>query len=168
MPELGLRQAIPTSERLFMKMDRYRLNRILVAADGSEESMDAARYAAELVRRLNVSATLLHVAPTPTISLEAARSHSENIVEIEKTMWESAQVILDRCREPFDQAGVSVEGVIRRGEAAEEILKLAQEEDYDLIVVASRGVGSAERTFLGSTSDTVVRSAPCPVLVVRR
>lgn len=155
-------------------MVRYRIERILVATDGSEESMEAARYAAELVRRLNVRATLIHVVPTPgipvtpSIPIGATPLHPEDNVEIEKAMWEGAQVILDRSRVPFDQAGVSVEGVIRRGEAADEILKLLQEEDFDLIVMSSHGAGDAERAVLGSTSDAVVRAAPCPVLVVRK
>lgn len=156
-------------------MAKVTIDRMLVATDGSRESIEAARYAAELARELKPRVTLIHVIPSPTIPVTAetlpAGTSSltpEDEIVIERTLWEGAQAILERSRRPFDEVGLQAEGLIAIGEAAEEIIDIARRERYDLVVVASRGAGGATRAILGSTSDAVVKGAPCPVLVVRR
>ena len=54
------------------------------------------------------------------------------------------------------------------GKGAVEIVDLAEELDAGLVVVGSRGLGGIRRALMGSVSDSVVRHAHCPVLVVRR
>jgi nucleotide-binding universal stress UspA family protein len=54
------------------------------------------------------------------------------------------------------------------GKAAAEIVELAEELGAGLVVVGSRGLGGIRRALMGSVSDSVVRHAHCPVLVVRR
>jgi len=142
-------------------MDKRRIEWILVATDGSERSLEAARYAAELAQRLKVRATLVHVVPIPGPQTERSRINPEDETDVEKALFEGAQVILDRTREPFDQVAISVEGLIRRGEPDEAIAKLAREEGYDLIVVAGHEADGAD------TSEAIVRASPCPVLVVK-
>lgn len=149
-------------------MVKGKIDRVLVATDGSEDAMEAARYAAALLRSLRPRITLLHVIPEPVIPPGDIEMRPRDLVEIEKAMLEGAQAILDRSRQPFDEAGLPVEGLIREGDAAEQILQVVREEEMDLVVVGSHGAGRAERAILGSTSDALVRAAPCPVLVVRR
>ncbi len=150
-------------------MELRKIDKILVATDGSQESMDAAMYASELVRRMRLQVTLVHVAPSPAIPVAGTTQlTAADEVQIERSVWEGAQVILDRTRKPFDQVGLQVEGVIRRGDPAQEILAMVREEGFDLIVISNHGVGRAGLANLGSTSDALVRFAPCPVLVVRR
>ena len=57
---------------------------------------------------------------------------------------------------------------MRMGKAAAEIVELAEELGAGLVVVGSRGLGGVRRALMGSVSDSVVRHAHCPVLVVRR
>jgi nucleotide-binding universal stress UspA family protein len=65
-------------------------------------------------------------------------------------------------------AGGTVAGAhLRMGEVALEIVALAEELGADLIVMGSRGLGGVRRALMGSVSDSVVRHAHCPVLVVR-
>jgi nucleotide-binding universal stress UspA family protein len=65
-------------------------------------------------------------------------------------------------------AGGTVAGAhLRMGEVALEIVALAEELGVDLIVMGSRGLGGVRRALMGSVSDSVVRHAHCPVLVVR-
>ncbi len=155
-------------------MARTKIDRVLVAVDGSAESLEAARYASELVRGLNPKVTVLHVVPIPTIPVGAFPVSISTLgasakVTIERAIWDGAQAILGKAMEPFHEAGVDVEGVTAANDdPAVEIVELARKGRYDLIVVARGGEGGAERAILGSTSEAVVTSSPCPVLVARR
>lgn len=145
-----------------------KLDRILVATDGSPESLEAARYAAVLARGVKPKVTVVHVIPNPSVPQGTSSMRPEDEVIVEKILWDGAQGILDRTMQPFRDAGLRVEGLVTSGDPAEQLILLAGREDFDLIVVASRGEGGAERAILGSTSAAVVREAPCPVLVVRK
>ncbi len=157
-------------------MARESIELILIATDGSEGSLEAARHAAQLARALKARTLLLHVVPEESISLgttlippATAPLKEGDEVSFERILLDGAQAILDRTRKPFDKLGVSVEGLIREGEAADGILAAAREEDVDLVVVGSHGHGAgAARALLGSTTERVVRESPCPVLVVRQ
>lgn len=65
------------------------------------------------------------------------------------------------------EPGVKVSVHIVRGHPADEIIKVAEQEGVELIVVGNLGMTGLEHMLMGSVSEHVVRSAPCPVLVVR-
>jgi nucleotide-binding universal stress UspA family protein len=71
--------------------------------------------------------------------------------------------IVKRARE----TGVAVEAELREGVAWRTIEAFARERNVDLIVVGSHGRQGLPRALLGSVAEKVVRTAPCPVLVVR-
>jgi nucleotide-binding universal stress UspA family protein len=79
-----------------------------------------------------------------------------------------AKELLEAQLERMRDAGESVVGAhLRSGRADEEIILLAEEIDADLVVMGSRGLGGVRRALVGSVSDSVVRHAHCPVLIVR-
>jgi len=63
--------------------------------------------------------------------------------------------------------GIEVEETIVHGDAASEIVRVAKERGVDLIVISSHGRTGLGRILFGSTAESVVRHAPCPVLVVK-
>lgn len=63
---------------------------------------------------------------------------------------------------------MTVRTVIRKGPAQAEIVALAAEERADLVVMGTHGRGGVSRVLLGSVADRVLRTAPCPVLTVRK
>jgi len=67
-----------------------------------------------------------------------------------------------------EEGGTVTRTHLRMGKAAAEIVELAEELGAGLVVVGSRGLGGIRRALMGSVSDSVVRHAHCPVLVVRR
>lgn len=155
-------------------MSDGRIRRVLVATDGSECSMEAARYAASLLSGMLPMVVIIHVAPddpfptgTTRLAIETPEPAGEDEVDIARAMWEGTQAVIDQARLPFDSIGASVEGAIRQGDPADQILDFAGDEDFDLIVLGSRGMGEPESEGLGRTSSAIVRRAPCPVLVVR-
>jgi nucleotide-binding universal stress UspA family protein len=61
---------------------------------------------------------------------------------------------------------LKISTVLKEGRPADEIVKTAKEENFDLIVMGHRGLGRVKEFFLGSVSDRVADEAHCPVLIV--
>jgi nucleotide-binding universal stress UspA family protein len=140
--------------------------KMLLATDGSEEAALAARIAAELARSTDSELHVVSVAAEYPYVYEAY--HDVGAAEgVERTRRE-AQKVLEEQTQKVGEAGASIaKSHLKVGAVDEEIIVLAEEEDTDLIVVGSRGLGGVRRALMGSVSDSVVRHAHCPVLVVR-
>jgi nucleotide-binding universal stress UspA family protein len=144
--------------------------KILLSTDSSEEAELAATSAAELARS---SGSELHVV---TVFPKAGYVHPyyevrfpEAAERLQREGREEFQKVLDEQLERVREAGGSVaEAHLRTGEPDTEIVALAQELGVGLIVMGSRGLGGIRRALMGGVSDSVVRHAHCPVLVVRR
>jgi len=89
--------------------------------------------------------------------------------EIRENRRQAAEERLNKLAEKVqkDHPQVKVEKVLRFGIAFLEIIRFAKEEDIDLIVMSSHGRTGLTHMLLGSTTEKVVRKAPCPVLTVR-
>ena len=81
---------------------------------------------------------------------------------------QQAQHFLDQQVERVKKEGVSVaEAHLIRGRPDRELVRLSEEIGAGLIIMGSRGLGGVRRALMGSVSDSVVRHAHCPVLIVR-
>jgi nucleotide-binding universal stress UspA family protein len=150
--------------------------KILLATDGSREAQLAARTAADLAQKTNSELHVAYafgIAPVgPPVYPEATDLQSE---EFEAENEERQQISERRAREVLDAEvekirsdGGAVAGEhIVEGRVAAEIVRLAEELGAGLIVLGSRGLGGIRRALMGSVSDSVVRHAHCPVMVVR-
>ncbi len=139
------------------------LKQILVPVDFSEPSEQALRYAVRFAEQLGAELTLLHivqpaVAPYPDIA-----PYPDYTEEGLKNAKEALQTIAAR---PLLKAA-TVHAVVCTGLAAHEIVEAARELDADLIVIATHGYTGWKHFCIGSTTERVVRTAPCPVFVVR-
>lgn len=145
---------------------------ILVATDGSEEAALALTTAADLAKSTGSELHVAYVFPTavqrPFPNPILARPADEMEHELEEAMHQ-AQEFLDREVEQVKAEGAAVaETHLVRGEPDKEIVHLGEETGAGLIVMGNRGLGGIRRALMGSVSDSVVRHAHCPVLVVRR
>jgi nucleotide-binding universal stress UspA family protein len=75
---------------------------------------------------------------------------------------------LERWAGEAKKREITVRVVMRRGSPSTEIVALASEEHADLLVIGTHGRGGVSRALLGSVADRVIRTAPCPVLTVRK
>jgi nucleotide-binding universal stress UspA family protein len=142
--------------------------KIVLATDGSEEATLAAKTAADITTRTGSELHVAYTAPVPVAvdpSFEVLRISKE----AEESVKKRAQQFLDEQLKQLEADGGSVaQSHARIGRPDEEIVVLADELGAGLIVLGSRGLGGIRRLLLGSVSDSVVRHAHCPVLVVRK
>ncbi len=136
---------------------------ILVAVDGSEHGLHAARVAGDLARAVN--AKELHV----VVAYEAVPGYVKepNLSEALATRRAQAQQILQQAQGAVGSTPGQTNPEIVEGAIAEVILSLARSRRCDVVVMGSRGFGRLEEAVLGSNSQKVVNRAPCPVLIVR-
>jgi nucleotide-binding universal stress UspA family protein len=138
--------------------------KILLATDGSEEATLAAQTAADLSERTGSELHLIHVGEMPLLYHPERHGYGAEYEEREK----EARQLLEAQVERMKAAGATVaQAHLRLGRVDEEVVVLAEELGVDLIAVGSRGLGGVKRALMGSVSDSVVRHAHCPVLVVR-
>jgi nucleotide-binding universal stress UspA family protein len=141
--------------------------RILLATDGSEEAELAALRAVDLAQRTHSELHVVHVGVVPTFlkSYPGTLGYERRLYE---QIEEDSRALLRKQSWRVKAAGGTVAGThLRMGAVDLEILALAEELGADLIVMGSRGLGGVRRALMGSVSDSVVRHAHCPVLVVR-
>ncbi len=137
--------------------------RILLATDGSEEAELAARTAADLAGKTGSELHVVHVLALPPETL-----HDPFGADAREEFERSGRARLDELVGRLEASGGEVVGAhFRIGSPAAQIVAQAEELGAGLVVLGSRGLGAMSRALMGSVSDSVVRHAPCPVLVVR-
>ena len=143
-----------------------KVERILFPTDFSEGAAIAMHYAVDLAKRYNATLHILHVIYDFT---KATGSHIPHVSadEMYKEMNKWAQNEIDKCymEETRDLRGV--EKSVMEGIPYEEIIKFAEKDKSDMIVIGTYGRSGLERFIFGSTAERVVRKAPCAVLTVR-
>lgn len=146
----------------------YLPGRILLALDGSREADLAAQAAVEIsevagsdlhiVYVFHTEAPVLYPAPVMTETWESS---------LEQARHEAREFVDEQAQRIEAEGGKVRETHLVFGRPDEEIVKLSEELDAGLVVTGSRGIGGIRRALMGSVSDSVVRHAHCPVLVMR-
>jgi nucleotide-binding universal stress UspA family protein len=139
------------------------MKRILVAVDGSDPSLKAARMAADIALRFGSRLTLVHVVPKLLLPPDV---YGLTIAEVEKEHRAYADRLLERAVEEIEEPSIAVDTDVLYGAPAEAIAEAGAAADVGMIVIGSRGHGAVARVFLGSVSDRLVHISPKPVLVV--
>jgi nucleotide-binding universal stress UspA family protein len=143
-------------------------SRILLATDGSEQAELAVLRAVELADATDSELHVVHVGVVP-IFLQSYPGTLGYYGKLYEQIEEESKELLRKQSLRVKAAGGTVAGShLRMGQVALEIVALAEELGADLIVMGCRGLGGVRRALMGSVSDSVVRHAHCPVLVVRQ
>jgi nucleotide-binding universal stress UspA family protein len=170
-------------------LPEVRIRRILYATDLSEGARNALAYAVSLADQYAAQLVILHVEESSDTFVdqhvvgyigaeewEAIKQRNINETRdilIGKRREETAvREVLDRfCANlrpgTDDHTAAMDETVVVEGNPVQEILRVAEEKECDLIVMGSHGRGALLDTMMGSTASRVVRRSPVPVLVVR-
>jgi nucleotide-binding universal stress UspA family protein len=136
--------------------------KVLAATDGSEQSMKAVRRGLELAEKQGAQVTLMTVAYYVKDDFDDMPPYVQDKLEAE------AATALKKAKAVFDEKGLKADTVLETGLVpANNIIRKAQEEGFDRIILGSTGVSGLERVLMGSTAAKVVAHAPCEVTVVR-
>ena len=139
--------------------------RIVVPTDGSEVSMEAVNHAIYIAKKLNSEIYAIYVVDiSPFVGLPMEGSW-EMITEV---LREEGEEILKKVKELGEKEGVEIKTKMLDGIPAEEIVRFAKEKNADLIVMGTTGKTGLERILLGSVAERVIKTSPCPVLVVKK
>ncbi len=144
----------------------FSCSKIVCPVDFSDISTEALRTACDLRETFDAAIVLLHIVePIIAPSDFAFGPLTTRDIE-EKLTGRSRQSILELASRLNLPAGKWSERV-ERGRASEEVVRVAMEEEADLIVMATHGYTGMAHVLLGSTAERVLRKAPCPVLTIR-
>ena len=137
--------------------------KILLAVDGSEHSLHAAREAGDLARAMK-SEILRIVVAFDGIPGYLGEPNMEQAIE---ARMKAANGILQKAQDAVGEIPGEIHTELIEGSPAEAIINVAKTRGSTVIVMGSRGMSAIAELVLGSTSHKVVSHAPCPVLVVR-
>jgi nucleotide-binding universal stress UspA family protein len=142
---------------------------IVVATDGSDHALQAARMAGEIAQKFQAKLTLLSVFDMAG-RMTIYESGPENMLYVDALLRRGQEMhenVQRRTGEVLQEMGVPYQSRREAGHAVDTIVQVAEELKADLIVLGSRGLGGFKRFLMGSVSDGVLHHAHCPVLVVR-
>ena len=138
-----------------------KIKKILVPLDGSSNSFRGLDVAIHMARESHATITGLYVA-----AITKPRTN-DKITPLEKILLGHAQKIMKKSKLKAAQKGILFFDMVSYGDDGKRIVEVAEKQNFDLIVIGSRGLGSAKEFFLGSTSNYVLHKSKKPVLIVK-
>lgn len=144
----------------------WSIQKILAPTDFSELSLAAHRHVREFARRFGAEVHLLNVLEPIVMPGEAGMTPiSSSAFDSERQ--ESSLERLRQIADSSEYEGIAVDTWVGAGRASSVINLWAEQNQVDLIVIATHGRTGLGHLIFGSTAERVVREAPCPVLTVR-
>jgi len=142
------------------------MEKILVAIDFSDGSAQELRYALKFAIQFDSHLLLLHILHDPA---EAPGFYSSEKAskKVFRNMEETASRMMDEFAEKYLKEWKKYNAQIIPGLPAEEIVRIAEKEQVDMIVMGTRGHSGIKRLMIGSVTDRVIRACTCPVLAVQ-
>ena len=143
------------------------IKNILVPVDFSQHSHSALSYAREFAAAMHASIHLVHVVEPFVYPGNFGEYPPVDLTGLEKNLSDSAQREIDELTAQLRDAKFTSFGEVRYGKPADEIVAYAEANPVDLICIATHGRSGFEHFLFGSTTEKVLRRAPCPVLTIR-
>ena len=142
-------------------MIQRKIKKILVALDGSKNSFRGLDEAIVLARGCQSTITGIYVTPLSPGSSTKQKNYIKNY------LLKRANNFMKKAKTISAQNGILFNSRIIHGDEGPKIVKFAQEKNFDLVIIGSRGMSSIKEMFLGSTSNYIVHKSKIPVMIVR-
>ena len=152
---------------LVIKHPLAALRRITIAVDDSKQSRAAATFLRSTILPDSAVVTILTSAESPVTDLAARYLSESQLAELTKPFMERATSLVNALRDDFIKAGYTVTTKVQMDHVIDTIVKHVEADRSDLLVVGSRSMTKTERLHLGSASESLLRHAPCSILIVR-
>ena len=135
--------------------------KILVPLDGSANSFRGLDRAIYLARQFHTTITGLYVIPMD-------KPHpSDPITSMEKLLLKNTAKFMEKAKKKAAQYGILFVEKVVYGDGGVEIVRIAKRNNFDIIIIGSRGISLVKEIFIGGTSNYVLHKAPMPVLIVK-
>ncbi len=138
--------------------------KFLVATDGSKNAVRAVKYAGKLCAAMTPGATITLISVHDDVALR----HATRFVgkkAVDDYLRELSDKDLADSRKALDKAGVKHDMIIRTGSVASEITAVAEQGNYDMIVMGSKGRSAFKDMMIGSVAQRVGAACKVPVLL---
>jgi len=152
---------------LVVKRQAATMNRVLLAVDDSKHSRRAARYLRSGILPETATVTIVSAVQSPLTDLAARYVSEKERKALMRPVIERAEQLVAGLREDFLKEGYTVVTDVQTNHVTDSIIKQAEANQTDLLVVGSRALTKSERLHLGSVSESLLKYAPCSVLIVR-
>ena len=120
----------------------------------------------ELAEHFSAELMVLHVIP-PIPTLPSDPHYNFEVPAYQEALRENARRQIEEATRDQTASGVKSRTMVSYGDPAKEIVRIAEEESVDLVVIATHGLTGWQHLVFGSVAEKVVRTAKCPVLTVR-
>ena len=141
---------------------RKQVNRIFCATDFSKLADEVVAYGIALAREFNAKLFVCHVVDFPTVTMYGEAVAGP--IEHQNRFMDFAKSEIDRL---VGDKSIEYQTLVALGNTIEEISRLVNEHHADLVITATHGRSGLKRFFLGSVTERLMRTLPCPLLVLR-
>jgi nucleotide-binding universal stress UspA family protein len=140
---------------------------VVLAVDDSKHSRAAARLLRSRILPETAKTTILSSAERPVTDLAVRYLSKSQIAALERPVFERATRLVTTIRDEFLKEGYAVICDVKMGHVIDTIVTQVEADHANLLVIGSRDLTKSERLYLGSVSESLLRHAPCSVLIVR-
>lgn len=159
--------AVAPCSLLVVKQPLTRLSHVALAVDDSKPSRAAARFLRTRILPESATVSILTSAESPVTDLAARYLSESQVASLTQPVMDRATSLVNALRDDFIKDGYPTVPHVRMNHVIDTIVKHVEAEHDDLLVFGSRELTKTERLHLGSVSETLLRHAPCSVLIVR-
>lgn len=142
------------------------IKKILCPTDFSEASLHGLDAAVDLAVLFQADLKVVNILPVMPTSPTDPNITFE-VPEFERILHKDSETKLNEILKAHVPATIKAEAVLGHGNASKEIVRMAEEDSVDLIVIATHGYSGWHHLVMGSVAEKVLRHAPCPVFAVR-
>lgn len=150
-----------------VKQPTHKLLHVALAVDDSKPSRAAARFLRSRILPETATVTILSAVESPVTDLAARYLSETQLAELTKPVLERATAFVNSLRNEFIKDGFPVVTQVQMGHVIDTIVKHVEADRDELLVIGARDLTKSERLHFGSVSESLLRHAPCSVLIVR-
>lgn len=141
------------------------IKHILFPNDGSDNSQKALQYVKEVALKFGAKVTVATIYESPL--LNGIEIVPYTFSELEKSIREIAEDILEKAHKDLNESGIPCDTRLEQGDPGKVVVELCENNDFDLIVMGSRGLGTVKSFLLGSVSNYVLHHTNCPMMLIK-